>query len=524
MKVSNVEEMRVLDKSAIEKFSISDELLMENAGLATCFVIQKELGIWGKRFWVFCGTGNNGGDGFVVARKIHSIGGKVEVFLLGEEKGFKGASKTNFEIVKKLPVPIKKLESLAHLKKHISSCDAIVDAIFGTGLMRNVEGLYKDVIQFVNQSGKKVFSIDIPSGINGNTGQPMGIAVEAFCTVTFGLPKIGNMLYPGYACCGKLYVSHISFPPSLYEKDSLKIEVNIPSRLPKRREDGHKGDFGDVLFIAGAANYFGAPYFAAESFLKAGGGYSRMGAPASLCPVIAQKGSEIVFAPQEETSAGSIALRNKGKLLELCEEVDMVVIGPGLSLNEETQELVRQLAPLIKKPLLIDGDGITAVAKKMDVLKKRKSSTIITPHLGEMARITRKSISYINENKINILQKTAKEYNAIIVLKGAHSLIGYPDGRVLINMSGNSGMATAGSGDVLTGTIAAMFGLGLSLEDAVKTGVFLHGFSGDIAAKEKGMDGMTAQDVLDCLPKAVYCYRDNYEEILKDFYQSLFVV
>ncbi|MBE0461439.1 MAG: NAD(P)H-hydrate epimerase, partial [Candidatus Aminicenantes bacterium] len=393
MKVANVEEMRVLDKSAIEKFSISDELLMENAGLATCFVIQKELGIWGKRFWVFCGTGNNGGDGFVVARKIHSMGGKVEVFLLGEEKGFKGAAKTNFEIVKKLTVPIKKLESITPLKKQIFSCDAIVDGIFGTGLMRNVEGLYKDVIQFINKSNKKVFSIDIPSGINGNTGQPMGIAVEAFCTVTFGLPKVGNMLYPGYACCGRLYVSHISFPPSLYEKDSLKVEINVPSMLPDRQEDGHKGDFGDVLFIAGAANYFGAPYFAAESFLKAGGGYSRMGAPASLCPVIAQKGSEIVFAPQEETSAGSIALKNKGKLLELCKEVDMVVIGPGLSLNEETQELVRQLTPIVKKPLLIDGDGITAVAKHMDVLKKRKSPTIITPHLGEMARITQKSIS-----------------------------------------------------------------------------------------------------------------------------------
>jgi len=524
MKVSNVDEMRVLDKSAIEKFSISDELLMENAGLATCFVIQKEFGIWGKRFWVFCGTGNNGGDGFVVARKIHSMGGEVEIFILGDEKGFKGAAKTNFQIVKKLPVPIKKLESLARLKKQMSSCDAIVDAIFGTGLMRNVEGFYKDVIQFINQSGKKVFSIDIPSGINGNTGHSMGIAVEACCTVTFGLPKLGNMLYPGYACCGKLYVSHISFPPSLYEKDSLKVEVNIPSRLPKRREDGHKGDFGDVLFIAGAANYFGAPYFAAESFLKAGGGYSRMGAPASLCPVIAQKGSEIVFAPQEETSAGSIALKNKEKLLELCNEVDMVVIGPGLSLDEETQELVKQLVPIIKKPLLIDGDGITAIAKNMDVLKKRKSPTIITPHLGEMARITQKSISYINENKIDILQNTAKRYNVIIVLKGAHSLIGYPDGRVLINMSGNSGMATAGSGDVLTGTIAAMFGLGLSLEDAVKTGVFLHGFSGDTAARERGEDGMTAQDMLDFLPKAVHCYRANYEDVLKDFYQSLFVV
>ena len=524
MKVSTVDEMRNLDRIAIEKFGITDDLLMENAGQAAYFVILEEFGIGGKNFVVFCATGNNGGDGFVVARKIHSTGGEVKVYVLGDAFKFKGAAKKNYEIVKRLPIELEHVKSTASIEKEILDCDAVVDAIFGTGLKRNIEGVYKDVIQRINESGKTVFSIDIPSGINGDTGEVMGIAVEADFTVTYGLPKIGNLLYPGYENCGKLYVSHISFPPSIYEKNSTKVEISQPVFLPERYGNAHKGDLGDTLFIAGASNYFGAPYFSASSFLKAGGGYARLASPSSITPFIAGKGSEVVFFPQKETSSGSIALKNKSALLSLSEDVDMVVMGPGLSLNEETQTLVRELSIKINKPLLIDGDGLTAIAKDISVLKRRKSMTILTPHLGEMAGITGLSIRETNENKINMLQKTAEEIGAIIVLKGAHSLIGYPDRRVLINMSGNPGMATAGSGDVLTGTIAAMFGLGLSLEDAVPAGVFIHGLSGDIAAVEKGEDGLTAQDILDFLPDAVKYYRENLDDIAENNYESIYII
>lgn len=517
MKLSTVEEMRNLDKCSIEEYGFPQEVLMENAGNAAYFIILKNFGIKNKSFVVFCGIGNNGGDGLVVARKIHSNGGNVKVYLLGDEKKFKGAAKTNFEIASKIPLNIEHVESIEAVKLDIVHADAIVDAIFGTGLIRDVGGTYKDVIQLINESGKRVFSIDIPSGINGNTGKIMSIAVKSDYTTTYGLPKLGTVLYPGYDNCGKLYVSHISFPPSIY--DSIKVETNDPIKLSERNKDAHKGNFGEALFIAGASSYFGAPYFSALSFLKAGGGYSRLAAPLSVTPFIASKGSEIVFIPQKETSAGSISLENKDSLLELSKKMDMVILGPGLSLNEETQQLVRELAKEIKKPLLIDGDGITAISKDIEIIKQRRAETILTPHLGEMSRITKLNIKDIDENKTEVLQKTCRDLDAVIVLKGAHSLIGYPDERVFINMSGNCGMATAGSGDVLTGTIAAMFGLGLTIRDAVRMGVFMHGFSGDLAAMDKGEDGITAQDILDYLPNAVKYYRESFDEVFKESYE-----
>jgi len=524
MKVSRVDQMRSLDRYAIEKLAIPEEILMENAGEASYFVILNEFGVTNKKFVIICGIGNNGGDGFVVARKIHSTGGDVKVFILGDVNKFKGAAKKNLDIISGLQIEIRHVESVDLIKSDVLHCDAIVDAIFGTGLTRNVEGLYKDVIRLINKSRKKVFSVDIPSGINGDTGEIMSAAVTADYTVTFGLPKIGNMLFPGYEHCGKLYVSHISFPPSLYNKDSIKVGINDDIKLPPKNRIAHKGDFGEVLFIAGASSYFGAPYYSAFSFLKAGGGYSRLAAPISVTPFIANKGSEIVFIPQKETDSGSISLENRDALFELSEKMDMVVMGPGLSLNEETQQLARELAKKIEKPLLIDGDGLTAVSKDLDTLKQRKAPTLLTPHMGEMSRITKMSVGDLDKNKIDILQSTSKELNSIIVLKGAHSLIGYPDERVYINMSGNPGMASAGSGDVLTGTIAAMFGLGLSIEDAVRKGVFIHGFSSDLAARELGEDGITAQDILNYLPLAMKMDREGLDVTVTHAYQGVRVV
>lgn len=528
MKVCKVEEMRALDSKAVQEYGIPNEILMENAGLAAYFAIAREFEVTQRNFVIFCGSGNNGGDGFVIARKLHSNGGNVTVFLLAKKDRYEGSPKKNLEIISRFPIKIKEISSAAEVKDDVFSADVVIDAIFGTGLDRDVSGLYADIIQLINESGKEVFSVDIPSGINGNTGQEMGNAVRADCTVTFGLPKIGNLLYPGYQRGGKLYVTHISFPPSLYEKEEFKIEISVPASLPERTPNTAKMDYGPVLVIAGAANYFWAPFASAYSVLKSGGGYVYLACPESLASSVAQGGKEIVFLPMQETDGRSISLSNKAELLEAAARMRIIVIGPGLSLHEETQQLIRELVTEIDKPVIIDGDGITAISQDIALLKKRKAMTVLTPHTGEMSRITGLDRSDVEQNMVDIVQETAHNLNSIIVLKGPHSLIGYPEGRVIINMSGTTGnragMATAGSGDVLNGTIAGMYCLGLDVEQAVHTGVFIHGLSGDLAAEEKGADGMTAKDILDNLPYAVRYYRENVDTIAASYYDSIYVI
>ncbi|MBS1249035.1 MAG: Bifunctional NAD(P)H-hydrate repair enzyme Nnr [Chloroflexi bacterium] len=527
MKITTVSEMQNMDKTAIEDYGIPDEILMENAGLAVYGVLRDEIGIAGKRFLIFCGMGNNGGDGLVVARQLHANGGWVKVYLMGDPARYTGAAATNYEIISRLPVEVEILaaeEDVEKMATELAHCDAVVDALLGTGITREVGGRYRSVVESLNRSGKPVVAVDIPSGVNGDTGQVMGVAVRADFTVTFGLPKIGNLLYPGYELGGQLYVTHISFPPALTEAESLKVAVNQPLPLPPRPRDAHKGSMGQALFIAGAAGYYGAPYFAAFSFLKAGGGYSRLASPSALVPFIANKGSEIVFLPQRETDAGSISLANKEALLETAAGMDMVVLGPGLSLAGETQQLARELAREIEKPLLLDGDGITALCQELEIIKYRTAPTILTPHLGEMSRLTGLTVDEIDADKVEILQRTCRDLGTVIVLKGAHSLVGYPNGRVFVNLPGNPGMATAGSGDVLTGTIAAMHGLGLSVEDAVRQGVYVHGLSGDLAAEDMGEDGITAQDILEYLPSALKTVRSGLSPNLQDGYASVRVL
>ncbi len=519
MRVSTVEQMRALDKRAIEKYGIEDKLLMENAAHALYFVILKVLGtIKGRKFVAFAGPGNNGGDAITLSRKLYSNGADVKIYLLSSSEKYQGSAKMNYEIAEKIGIQIENFEGdNALVRMAVETADAVIDGILGTGISRNVEGKYAEAIKIINESAKLVFSVDIPSGISGNTGKIMGAAVKANYTATFGLPKIGNILYPGFEYCGELYVSHISFPPENYEDNKINVFINEPIPLPPRNKEGHKGTFGDALFIAGAGNYYGAPYFSALSFLKAGGGYSRLATAKSVVPFIGTQGREIVFHPLPETDTKSISYTAKDEILRIAKSVDIVILGPGTSLNERTQKLIEELTNSIEKPIIVDGDGLTALSNDVGILKDRKYPTVLTPHPGEMARLTGKNTKEILDNRIEIARNFAKEYNVILVLKGAHTQIAMPDGRVYINMSGNSGMATAGSGDVLTGTIAAMYGLGFNIEDATRMGVFVHGFAGDIAAECKGEDGITARDIMESLPDAMKLIRENFEDVKRRY-------
>jgi hydroxyethylthiazole kinase-like uncharacterized protein yjeF len=503
MKIATVSQMRAMDRRAIEDFGIPETLLMENAGLAAYRVLQDRFPVNGRRILVLCGSGNNGGDGLVVARKIFSDGGKPQVVLLGDPERYRGAAAVNWKIIQGLDIPVQTYSSPEALDEDLAACRLVVDAILGTGLSKPVRGVYAEVIARVNASRRPVISLDIPSGIHGDTGQIMGAAIHADLTVTFGLPKVGNLLYPGFANGGDLFVTRISFPPAVTRSSEPAIAINAPPPLPARDPAGHKGAFGDALFICGAAGYFGAPFLAAMALLKSGGGYARLAAPAAIVPTIAALGPELVFLPQTETAAGSLSIKNLDRLVDAARSRDMVVIGPGLSREEETARLVRRLVDTLPQPLLIDGDGLTAISMSTENLPRRPGETVLTPHMGEMARLTGLTIAAIQEDPVGILQNTAARFRAYVVLKGAHSLIGCPDRRVFINTTGSHAMATAGAGDVLTGVIAAMRGAGLPLDMAVCKGVALHGAAGDIAAEAKGADGVTARDILESLPEAI---------------------
>lgn len=504
--------MRRLDREASELFGIPESLLMENAALAVAGVMEKAGPVAGERIVIFCGLGNNGGDGFAIARKLLSRGAGVTVFFLGLPEKLSGAARMNYDILFRLPLQVERLESTEGLAARLASSHRIVDALFGTGLTREVSGIHREVIEEMNRSGKPVYSVDIPSGVSGDTGEIPGAAVRAHHTVTLGLPKRGNLLYPGAEACGRLYVSHISFPPSLYGDKRIPVEINGPVSLPPRKREGHKGDFGEALFVAGASGYYGAPFLSAMAFLRAGGGYARLAAPRSIIPVVAAKGSEIVFHPQPETDAGSLSLESRESILETAGRMDFVVLGPGLSTNGETAQLVRELAGELERPLLLDGDGLTALSKFPRILEARKAPTVLTPHMGEMVRLTGRPVRELERDRLEILRETSRNLRAFIVLKGAHSLVSDPEGRAWINLTGNSGMATAGAGDVLTGIIAAMAGLGLPPGEAVRMGVLIHGLAGDLAARSLGEDGLVAGDLLRFLPQALRMIRRQDED------------
>jgi NAD(P)H-hydrate epimerase len=509
MHIATVAQMRAMDRAAIDRFGIAELQLMENAGSAAYRVMAERWGVWGNRYLVLCGPGNNGGDGFVVARKILADGGEPVVALLGEPARYQGAAAANLEILRRLGLTVTHLEDAEALEPLLCGCDGVVDALLGTGLSKPVSGLFAAVIEAVNASGRPVLSLDIPSGVNGDNGQIMGTAVKAHLTVTFGLPKAGNLLFPGFARGGELFVTHIGLPPDLTAACDLQLAVNGPPPLPRRDPAGYKGSFGDALFIAGSEGYYGAPVLAATAMLKAGGGYARLAAPAPIVPHLAAPGSEVVFLPQAATEAGSIARSNLEALAAASFGCDITVLGPGISLDRETAMLVRELAARIHGPLVLDGDALTAVSQDPALLARRPGPTVLTPHLGEMARLTGKEKADILADPVGAARQAAEDFKAVVVLKGAHTLVALPDGRVFVNLTGNHGMATAGAGDVLTGAIAAMFGLGLALEPAVCLAVFLHGLAGDLAAEALGPDGVTAGEILAHLPAAVRAHREG---------------
>jgi len=502
MKIGTARDIRRLDNSLITDYGVAQAVLMENAALAAREVVARQWGIGNRDILIVSGTGNNGGDGLALARLLYARGAAVSILIAGDPGKMTGAAADNYRIVKQLPLEILRLESSPQPpllgKIDFNRYHLIVDALFGIGLSRNLEGRMALLADKVNKADTPVLAMDIPSGIDADTGAVLGTAIRADATVTFGIPKRGNLLYPGFDYGGTLFHSEISFPPEVSGDESILLSVNIPPELPERNPAGHKGSFGKLLIIGGSPNYRGATALAAGAALKSGAGYVRLAVPADLVPQIFPLVPEAVFLPQGGT--GPIGAEHLQDLLELTVDSDAVVIGPGLSTDPESVRLAREFVAAAELPLIIDGDALTALSGREEICRNRRFPTFLTPHPGEMARLLGSSISEVEARRVDTAREAADRYGATVVLKGAHSIIADPSGAVWINLTGNAGMGTAGSGDVLSGIVGA-----LAAADSVaplRLGVHLHGLAGDIAAEEIGSYGLMATDILNTIPRA----------------------
>lgn len=508
MKVATAEQIKNIDRRAIREWGIPGTVLMENAASQILHEMEQHFeGLDGLKIGIICGKGNNGGDGLALARRLYIRGIPVRVALLAPFSAITGEAKVNLDILKKTGVDIAPNASIGSVSEIISWSDVIVDAVLGVGLSSPLSGKYAKVVDMINLSRRPVVSIDVPSGINADTGEVMGSAVFADLTVTMCLPKRGLVLYPGAFHAGKVRVADIGIPPEVIEKEDIEVELidrdrafrEIIPRLP----DTHKGDYGHLLVVAGSMGKAGAAVMASKAALRAGAGLVSAAVPNSLVPVIHAQLMEAMCIAVSESIDGTIGIGAEDALLKASSRMSACAIGPGLTTHPEAVQTVRSLVPRLTIPMVIDADGLNAISGSLDILKNLRAPAVLTPHPGEMARLIGATPEDVQKDRLGIASRFATEYGVTLVLKGAATVIADPDGMTYINTTGNPGMASAGTGDVLTGMIAGLMAQGYSPTRAACLGVFLHGLAGDLAAEEKTEAAMTAGDVIENIPEAI---------------------
>lgn len=509
MRVVTSGEMRELDRWAIREVGVPGVVLMENAGRGVMRAMAKEFGDPSRlSIAIACGKGNNGGDGFVVARHLLNLGASVTVLLLGRIGEVRGDARVNLDIVRKMGMPIEEItgeRKLGLMKRRLKDCDLIVDAIFGTGFKGEAKRIVGKSIGLINSSGIPVVAIDIPSGVNSDNGSAPGPTVKASITCTMNLLKAGLVLYPGREFCGDIYLVDIG-SPRLEPKGpwvELVGKELIRGLLPSRPPSGHKGSFGRLLVVGGSRGMSGAAALASYSALRSGAGLVYLAIPQSLNQSMEASLTEVITIPLPETPEGSISMHALSEIKALLTRVDVLALGPGLSTDPETGELVRRLVPKLRIPTVVDADGLNNLVPDPGVVKKVRAPLVLTPHPRELSRLIKKTIPQIEGDRIGFAQKAAKEFGCALVLKGAPTVTAEPEGCAWVNPTGNSGLATAGSGDVLTGVIGGMLAQGLSPLDSGIVGAYLHGLAGDFASEEVTPYGVVAGDVMDMIPEAI---------------------
>jgi hydroxyethylthiazole kinase-like uncharacterized protein yjeF len=517
LKLAAAAQIREMDRRTIEEYGVPSIVLMENAALRVVDVIAERFGpLKGKRIAVVCGKGNNGGDGLAIARHLATrFEAAVAVHLAADPSEYEGDAETNYKMAQAFGLDMRLFPDLYR------GVDLLVDALLGTGIHGGVEGDLAETINAMNDEGCPIVSVDVPSGLNADTGEVAGACVKATLTVTFALPKLGLLLYPGAAQVGELIVADIGMPREVMAADDVQVSATeasdvghwLPARVNGR--DSNKGKFGHVTVFAGSAGFAGAPTLSAEAAARTGAGLVTLAVPESLQNALMARVSPVVMTKGlAETSGGTFSASAVEAALTLVGKGTVAAIGPGLggAENDETRAFVRAFVSRCPVPLVIDADALNCLAKESNhgasVVKSRPAPTILTPHPGEMGRLLGTDTKTVQSDRRAAVEQAAQNYGCVVLLKGARTLIAAPDGRLAVNTTSNPGMATGGAGDVLTGLLAALLGSEIAAWEAAAGGAYLHGLAGDLAASAQGGPaGLIATDLIDFLPAAIaHCH------------------
>jgi hydroxyethylthiazole kinase-like uncharacterized protein yjeF len=503
-------QMQEMDRRTIQEFGIPGRVLMECAGRGATRVFLERLYSQGPgRVGILAGRGNNGGDGFVIARYLAQQDIAVKVFLLAEAAAVKGDAAANLQLLAASGTPVIEIPDEQAFSAHMKDLQHQhywIDALLGTGLKSEVRGFYRQAIDFVNASGRPVLAVDIPSGLNADSGQPCGTCIQAAATATFGFAKIAHVVYPGAACCGPVEVIDIGIPPTMVQPTGVHQEVitgnAIRTIIGPRAADAHKGRTGHVLVIAGSRGKTGAAAMSAASALRVGAGLVTLGVPESLNPILESLLVEAMTLPLPDQGTGLLLEEAFDAIVQAADAKQSLALGPGMGTASHTRNLTARIIREIDLPMVIDADGLNNLVGHMGGLKARKNSTVLTPHPGEMARLTGLSTKEIQQDRLTAARRLAAETRTHVVLKGARTVVAEPDGRAWINPTGNPGMAAGGMGDVLTGLITGLLAQGCTASEACRAGVFLHGLAADILA-QRTCQGFLATEVMDTVPQAI---------------------
>ncbi len=513
MKILNVNQMQNAERDSA-RFGITIERLMEQAGKAVAEEIRQQLGsLKNHNILILIGPGNNGGDGLVAARYLFDWGvDKIKVYLCKKRL----SNDVNLEQIKKRGIHYSEIDNDTNLSKFeewLSEATVVVDAVFGTGKNRNIEGAFARVLKGIHNArqqtrGLHLFALDLPSGLNADTGAVDHSTPSVDCTITLGFPKYGLFNHPGLEKAGLIRVVDIGIPSQLV--DHVKIELLTDSAvsvsLPHRQPYSHKGNWGRVIAITGSINYLGAAYLACSGAIRVGAGLTSLAVAQSLLPILASKLTEVIFIPLPETGHGLPSSEAVNILHQQLPQYDVLLMGCGIGQNQTVTDLVHNILfdrPVKHPAVVLDADGINALPRTEEWWEHFEDDAILTPHAGEMARLTGKSIGEIQSNRIEITKECSAKWNKTVILKGAYTVIAAPDGRVRISPFANAGLASAGTGDVLAGAVAGFKAQGLSCFDASICGVYIHGLAGELVKAELGDAGMVASDLLQALPLSI---------------------